>query len=249
MFLGIPVLNRLDLLGRCLDYVDQPGEIVVVNNNSVEPAFGAGLARLAARRGFEVQNQERNLGVAASWNLLIRTAMARGHSMVVIGSNDTFLFPGSLQTVLTMDKGEAEVIWHIRGWNFFVFDTRAVERVGWFDENFYPAYDEDEDYAYRCDLAGAVRSWSELESVGAKHLGSQTIRSDAEYARLNRFTHQQWNARYYFAKWGGPPQAEVHRSPFGRPDRDWRWWPDPGLSLAERDWDQARRERGARVNR
>ena len=159
LFLAIPVLNRLDLLERAVARIDQPAEVLIVNNNTADPAFDAGLAALATARGLRVTTPGRNLGVAASWNLILRTAMELGHEVAYIGSNDTLLKPGTLESVRARveDSGPDELIWHAHSWNFFAIHTNAVARVGWFDENFYPAYKEDQDYSYRCRLAGVTR--------------------------------------------------------------------------------------------
>lgn len=241
LFIGIPILNRPDLLERCLDRIDLPAHVLVVNNNAVDERFNDQLWRLASARGVEVVDQSRNLGVAASWNLIVRTGMARGFELVTIGSNDVLLFPGSLARVQSLAKRESEVTWHIHGWNFFIIHQRAIARVGWFDENFYPAYKEDQDYAYRCILAGAERVKSGQIGWGGEHLGSQTIRSDAHYYARNQVTHLRWNMSYYMKKWGGDSGAERYTTPFGDPRRDWRWWPRVGASIAERDWDRDRR--------
>jgi hypothetical protein len=49
------------------------------------------------------------------------------------------------------------------------------------------------------------------------------------------------NVDYYRAKWGGDFEGERYTTPFGRADRDWRWWPAPGDEIAARDWDRDRR--------
>jgi hypothetical protein len=55
---------------------------------------------------------------------------------VLIGSNDTFLRPGSLAAAMA---GQPEVkVRHLCAWNFFLVRSEA----GWLDENFYPAYKE-----------------------------------------------------------------------------------------------------------
>jgi GT2 family glycosyltransferase len=243
IFLGIPVLNRLDLLERCLARVDVPAEILIVNNNTTERHFGPGLAALAAAHSLRVVEPGRNLGVAASWNLILRTAADSGHDVAFIGSNDTLLKPGTLAAVWERieDSSPDELIWHAHSWNFFAVHTGVVSRVGWFDENFYPAYKEDQDYSYRCRLAGVKRVGLFLPRLEPEHLGSQTIRSDPEYGAQNDHTHHFWNRPYYLRKWGGDAAEERFTAPFDRPDRDWRWWPDPGGSLASRDWDRDRR--------
>ena len=245
IFIGIPILNRLDLLARCLDHIDVPAEILIVNNNSVDEAFREELSNLASRHGLEVHHQERNLGVAASWNHILATGIGQGHEVVFIGSNDTLLHPGALAATLARirDSRQDELLWQIHALNFFAIHARAVSCVGWFDENFYPAYREDQDYSYRCALASVKRVNLHLPNSGAEHLLSQTIRSDPEYWRLNVETHLGWNTQYYEMKWGDLPGAERFSTPFGRSDRDWRWWPDPGDSIWRRDWDQERRQR------
>jgi GT2 family glycosyltransferase len=238
-FIGIPILNRLDLLSHCLLAIDHPAEVVEVNNNATDGSFRRDLERLTGERslagdgvGVQTLQQERNLGVAASWNLILRTGFASGRQSVLIGSNDTFLRLGSLAAALA---GDPEVgIRHLCAWNFFLIRRFVLEEVGWFDENFYPAYKEDQDYSYRCALAGVRRA--NVDGAGGEHVGSATINSDQRYRGRNGYTHD-WNGRYYAEKWGGDAGQERYVRPFDRAGKDWRWWPDPGASIAERDWD------------
>lgn len=244
IFVGIPVLNRIDLLERCLDCVDLPADVLVVNNNTVDAGFYERLTALAGSRGLTLWHPEHNLGVAASWNLIVRLGWGWGHEVVFLGSNDTLLRPGTLAAAheRLLAAPEDEPLLHIHAWNFFALHTRAIPRVGWFDENFYPAYKEDQDYAYRCELAGVRHPDLRAPECGAEHLQSQTIRSDPEYETRNQSTHFAWNLPYYLSKWGGDRGEERFTTPFGRPDRDWRWWPDPGDSIRQRDWDRERRQ-------
>jgi GT2 family glycosyltransferase len=239
VFVGIPLLNRLDLLERCVGAIDYPAEIVVVNNNAIDVTFGNDLDHLARHHGLEILHQDRNLGVAASWNLVIRTALDRGRDWVFIGSNDTMLHAGSLKATVELPKAGNIAIWHLLAFNFFLINRPCVERVGWFDENFYPAYKEDQDYSYRCELAQLGRV--DVDGAGGDHVGSATIRSDPEYARLNADTHCNWNANHYRMKWGGDAGNEVYRHPYNNPEYDHTWWPDPGGSVEHRDWDKRRR--------
>ena len=235
VFLGIPILNRLDLLERCLAAIDYPARIVIVNNNSIDPQFRQGLERLATDRNLDVLHQTRNLGVAASWNLLIGTAIQRGFEWFFIGSNDTFLHPGSLKAAVDLPKDDDVALWALRGANFFLLNRRTMEEVGWFDENFYPAYKEDQDYWYRCRLAH--KRCMDVPGAGAEHVGSATIGSNPQYAARNRDTHFHWNLSHYRRKWGGDAGNEQFVHPYNDPAHDLRWWPDPGETLALRDWD------------
>jgi GT2 family glycosyltransferase len=233
IFIGIPVLNRLDLLRKCIAAIDYPAEVLVVSNNAVDQGFIQEVDHMATELGFAVLHQRRNLGVAASWNLILRTAFNQGYDWAFIGSNDTIVHPGSLKAAVDFQKDKNSRVWHLSAWNLFLVNRRAIDDIGWFDENFYPAYKEDQDYSYRCRLAGRDRV--NVPCVSADHIGSATIRSDARYARRNRRTHAL-NLSHYVTKWGGDATKERFTRPYDRPDRDHRWWPDPGGSILTRDW-------------
>jgi GT2 family glycosyltransferase len=105
-------------------------------------------------------------------------------------------------------------------WRAFGLTADAVERAGFFDENFHPIYCEDADYEYRCDLMGLERYFIE---AGATHAGSAAYRSDPTYAAANAKTYPE-NVAYYAAKWGGTLRGgERFTSPFdgGGSPRDW----------------------------
>ena len=180
VFIGIPILNRPDLLRECVASIDYPAEVLVVNNNARNENFARQIGGMASELGFAVSHQSRNLGVSASWNLIIRSGLAQGYEWVFIGSNDTVLHPGSLSAAVKMQKDSGTRVWHLSAWNFFLVNRQTIEDIGWFDENFYPAYKEDQDYSYRCHLAGRQRV--NVPGASAEHLGSATIRSDPPYA-------------------------------------------------------------------
>src|SRR4051794_21870778 len=90
--LGIPVLNRGDLLRRCLQSIDYPVELtVIVNNgddagvrNTLHEMVGGSLRIDSSESRFSpllyqrndgsqvlVVTPETNLGVAASWNFIL----------------------------------------------------------------------------------------------------------------------------------------------------------------------------------
>ena len=257
IFVGIPVLNRLDLLQASVASIDVPARVFVVNNNAVDQKFNDDLTTWAFAEGIEVRSPRFNLGVAASWNLIIQTAMSWGYEEVFIGSNDTTLVPGTLATIRDLDKSDPDsAIWHICGWNYWVIHTRTIGRIGLFDENFYPAYREDQDYSYRVDKLSTMKRFAIPsatmhplpildipETLGGHHLGSMTVASDSKYQAHNQNTHGNWNTSHYKMKWGGMPLFETHKIPYGGKlgkDKDLRWWPDPGGSIRVRDWDEGK---------
>jgi GT2 family glycosyltransferase len=241
IFIGVPILNRLDLLEKCIGAVDHLAEIIIINNNSTDSDFKERLDGFASAMGLTVLHQARNLGVSASWNLLIRTGFAKGYEWIFIGSNDTFLQPGSLKAACDCKKDEDVGVWHLCGFNFFLLNRRTIDSIGWFDENFYPAYNEDIDYKYRCKLA-RMRV-VHIDGAGGEHVGSATINSNPDYFASNKETHRK-NSDYYRSKWGGDCSHERFVRPYNNPEYDHTWWPVPGESVIVRDWDNRYRTKG-----
>lgn len=250
MIVGIPILNRPDLLRLCLGCLPRDVRVLIIDN-SVRAGVSEQVASIAEDFHAQRMPQGRNIGVAASWNLILRTAFAAGERDVFIGSTDSFLGAGDLNRALDFARGQRSVgITHLLNWNFFLMPRQLFQEVGLFDENFHPAYMEDTDYAYRCKCAGVSRS--HVSGIGAEHIGSATIRSDRKYATRCRFTKRLSNAAYYRNKWGGMPGNERFTRPFNGADLDYSWWPPPGDRVERNDWERqdffpftSRRPRGA----
>ena len=100
------------------------------------------------------------------------------------------------------------------GYSFFAVNPIAVETIGCFDENFFPAYCEDQDYARRAALAGL--SEENCADTAVVHGGSSAIFANQALALQNRVT-QSHNMDYYMRKWGGDAGREKFDTPFGDP--------------------------------
>jgi GT2 family glycosyltransferase len=202
--LGIPCINRPDLLERTLRSIDiEPDRVVVIDNSPEGLDF---------RSGDEVYHDTppANLGFGGSVNHVIRT-----HAWAdwwCIANADVELAPGDLARLAAeMDKGGPRWV-GITDWRVFGLSFEAVQMAGLWDENLHPAYDDDCDYERRCDLAGVPRYFIPGTT---SHVGSAAIRSDPRYARANARSHAA-NRAYYLAKWGGPPRGgERFTTPFG----------------------------------
>lgn len=212
--IGVPVINRPDLLARFLDSIDVDWPVVVIDNSD-----GDAIAEVCGSRPVTYLPMSANLGVAASWNLVIRT-----HPQDLwwcIANADTVLATGDLDRLaLEMDKPGPRWVGMNGDWRVFGISAECVDRVGFFDENFHPCYCEDADYEYRCTLAGVP--WYTIAG-GATHEGSAAIRSDARYADGNARSYPA-NRAYYEQKWGGPLRGgERFTTPFdtGGSVRDW----------------------------
>jgi GT2 family glycosyltransferase len=194
--LGVPILNGPDHLDEMIASIDVPVEkMVVVDNGDV---VGDIMPTVIKPRT--------NLGVAASWNFIMKTHPEA--SWWMISNHDVVFFPGTLKRLAdAMSDGGVAML---GGFAVFAISREVITKVGWFDENYAPAYYEDNDFDYRCRLAGV-----KIRSLPASllHQTSSTLREDPEYKAQNGRTFAANKARY-LAKWGGEPYREKFTTPF-----------------------------------
>jgi len=195
--LGVPTLCRYDLLQQLLDLAERgtlkPSGYVIVDNG------GEARARLKLPPNTELIEPGRNLGVAASWNVLLEAAV---NEPIVISNDDVALGSSDFGRIAAAATKHPLVT--ALGWSLFAQSPECTREVGWYDEGFL-AYYEDQDYSYRARLCRMPRK--EI-AVGATHVGSATI-------AVARNISSEASALYYRAKWGGTPGAEGFTEPFG----------------------------------
>lgn len=205
---GIPTLWRYDCLKQCLSSILLgsllPREICVVDNGG---HFDEAVFRGTRDCRVRVVKPGYNLGVAGSWNLL--------HSLYapqdVVYANDDILFePEALRRLVSCD-GDFVPAMPGQAWSCFLQRERVWSTVGDYDDGFWPAYFEDNDYARRMALAGIERSHPQPRAV-VSHSGSAT--GGLAFARFG------WNQGRYGAKWGGPPDGEAFTRPWNGEEHD-----------------------------
>ncbi len=203
--LGVPILNRPDLLLQLLESLDHPVETLAIVDNSIasglpdsaalsgllaalerEPPAGIGQVRVA--RPFT------NQGVASSWNAILTSFPEARFALLV--NNDVVFAPGVLaQVIERVDPARPQFLPLMpapQEFSAFAITPAAWDRVGLFDTNFHPAYCEDLDYAERLRASGAVE-WitpDDLQSLQrrANPTASATITSDPRLEACNRTT-------------------------------------------------------------
>ena len=158
---------------------------------------------------------ENNLGVAASWNLFLKIAFEiKDYSAVIIANDDIILGNNTLQSILDKAKEFPDAVISAgpedsRGNEFSLFYIpRSVhELLGNFDEQFYPAYFEDNDYQYRMKLNNVPL----IKSGGDAyyHKGSATINTYTPERMTQHHKDFNENEFRYVQKWGGIPGKET----------------------------------------
>jgi GT2 family glycosyltransferase len=249
MIIGIPILNRVDLLERCVRSIDYPvGALVIVNNGCID-ALESKVAQWKAENAnigtWYVYQPGANIGVAGGWNVLLHHVFKPGGALIpytsphpvkeTVGSilicgNDIAFAEGDLQIFdkTLEDFPEADFIFGNHSYSNFLVKRSGYDKVGTFDESIYSAYLEDGD------------SWSRIIRTGAKaihaaglrshHEGSATINSDAQLkAKVQAMQAKNWE--YYSRKWGCPKWSsgkETFQTPFNRggPVNEWALSPE-----------------------
>ena len=108
-------------------------------------------------------------------------------------------------------------------YDIFLIKDWVVQEFGLFDENFYPAYDEDVDYIIRL-LSDPHKSPKRVLSVGVPHLhgesdyatsGSQTWRTESHLKDKLDYARETNESEYMVQKWGPDWQTSPYDCPFG----------------------------------
>jgi hypothetical protein len=191
-----------------------------------------------------------NRGVARSWNEGLQASFSEGNDATFLINDDLFFYGSGFDafadfvlsetrrvpefgtiSAFGLDMGTADSVGagkfyqrpHWQGAACMAIGRKAIEGIGYFDQNFWPAYFEDADYFRRLDLMGIPNLWD--ERVLLEHNRSQTVRSDFLLQRLHEERVRR-NERYYIRKWGGlrgwggpdaPPGLELFKQPFNDP--------------------------------
>jgi GT2 family glycosyltransferase len=227
--LGIPTLANYDGLdAMCLSAeqgkVKPSGYIVVDNGGTYDGAAKHHVwMEQASARGasIELYTPGYNLGVAASWNWMLERAFGMGESALVI-ANDDVSFGEQTFAELVLGLDSLPFV-SADGWACFGQTASCTTRVGWYDENFWPAYYEDNDYEMRLRRAGI--SPVRVVSQPLQHVGWATTRRLGDPAWLRE--GRERNRQYFQRKWSPdgtswPTQSHACTEPFrGSPPSGW----------------------------
>lgn len=178
--------------------------------------------------------------VAASWNAGVKQAIADGMDYVFVANDDILLSETCVdrmvdafddpdiglitgtdckflvnepRDIVTYEVDDYSVV---SGPDFALFAIRpeCFVEVGDFDEEFKPAYFEDNDY---CRRLVVHNRWKVLRHAGASfyHYGSITQNTTGPTPVCPGPKFER-NRDYYIRKWGGMPNEEKFLTPFGK---------------------------------
>lgn len=186
---------------------------------------------------FVVANWKENIGVSAAWNEIINATVDFDYTVIC---NDDIVFsqyalrnlvrsyedyPEDAIMVTASTVFDAEGPRYVAAPDYSCFAIRPYiyrEKIGLFDENFTPAYFEDNDSHYRIKLAGYEAYRDHLSVI--THKGSQTQNANPDKPVVTSQMFEK-NRAYYTEKWGGWPGKEKYTTPYNG-GKDWRYWRD-----------------------
>ena len=193
-----------------------------------------------------------NRGLSRTWNEGVLAAYDEGADVVIVANDDVAFGPGDVgriaaKAVAARDRYVVSCAgYHERlgrrlpshGYSCVAINPIAIETIGCFDENFFPAYCEDQDYARRAALAGLVEE--NCPDTNVVHGGSSAIFASPSLMRANALT-QARNMAYYVRKWGDHAGRERFATPFGDPELGLRIAPEERASPYGPEYDRADR--------
>lgn len=192
----------------------RPEELLVVDNSRA----GFVSQRYPNVRAHRDPNGH-NLGVARSWNVGVREVMEGDLDWLVIISTSVEFGP-LLHTTWREQMQRHQRRWMIEAmghsWHLIAIHRDVFERVGLFDENFYPAYEEQIDFGHRQEILDIQRDYASVW-VNAMSWGSANHIHEIDCPNPPL-------VEYYVEKWGGIKGEEKWDKPFNGKPLD--YWPE-----------------------
>lgn len=203
-------MNAYDDLWKCIESINNSSvkvdNIFVIDN-------GRGLKH-NGQENLKIWDVDYNLGVAASWNKFIKEVP----EIRIICNDDVIFSHEAIESIVNCYDPNNIIYPRLpqnNAFSCFMLPQTIVDRVGLFDELISPryAYFEDNDYTYRMWLQGFGLKRCE---VFVDHIGSSTLK------HFTRKQEQEHHDRFraardrYIAKWGGEPEQERFKTPYGK---------------------------------
>lgn len=203
----IPTVNRKDLLMEALPYyaTHYPNTNIIILDN------GRQHIPQPTPKVWVFESEE-NLGVARSWNFLIKKAIEMGENYFLVLNDDILYKKGEGMINALIEKWGKYSFHQPRpyfNWSIFLFSKEIYELVGEFDRNFQKCFFEDNDYQYRLKLAGVNLRYED-------ELAPEVFRCSETTKRSPELGGYVENREYYIKKWGGLPENEQYKTPFNK---------------------------------
>lgn len=169
--LGFATLKRFDLADRLVKSIDYPVEHLVIVDNSGTGTY------LPPENDYVshvwVIPIPFGLGLVGAWNLIIKSTPYAPYWVLI--NDDAWFEPGSLEKIATeADPSTISFPNIVPHWSCAIFGEAVVDKIGLYDERFYPLYFDDNDMERRLKYAGFEPKWIDAK---VNHDNSSTLNS------------------------------------------------------------------------
>jgi hypothetical protein len=205
----IPVYQVNDRTRRCIYSLDNYDKVLLIDNSKKKECMEF------ENLGLEISYQEENIGVPRSWNI----GLKRNHEWTFVVSS-SMLFPRGFKKIANMLDGYQGLMFrtsHV--WHCNAINKKLIEKIGYFDENFYPGYFEDCDWDHRCkiekiDEYGNILIDAECQIDGGATRDGCQVNIDG----LHDYFKQKWGGDRTRDGWG------YYQNPFDNSDFPISYW-------------------------
>jgi hypothetical protein len=144
-----------------------------------------------------IHQTKTNIGCAGGWNLICDLGFNYyNYDIIIVGQEDARVSEDIFEYLLVNCSPTTLCGTYDNGFEFstFAIHKEIFEKVGRFDENFVYVGCEDNDYKYRCKLAGV-----DVITLGVSHTFNCSIANNDNVKPPKSSKH---NAQYMSDKWG-----------------------------------------------
>lgn len=208
ILVGMLTMTRLDLLMRDKDFLEsvlEPDKVLIIDNGDQKIDIDVPIVRPG-----------KNIGISGAWNLLLRAAFITDKFDALVILQDDIIWDREKLAYakwLLLANPDVDLFLSHLQWSVQIHRPSTITTVGYFDEQFWPSYCEDDDYTIRMIRAGRIyQRFHELDPLpGSISEGTRKlIPWQTQYGKLK-------------AKWGpNPIQANIPHAPWYETNRGFK---------------------------
>lgn len=218
----IPVHKVTDRVRKCISSIDDSEHILLIDNSGNKECM-----EFSQLPGIKIEYQTQNIGVPRSWNI----GLKQGHDWTFIVSC-SMLFNKPFSHIIEMLKDYKGLMFrttHV--WHCNAVNKGLVEKIGYFDENFYPGYFEDCDWDHRCGILGIDEFGNiPIDAICQVDGGATKDGVAVNIDAVHDYFKQKWGGNRTRDGWG------EYRNPFNDLEKTLDYWEINSIDTLKRKY-------------